>query len=101
MVCRTYSPVLMPRLLNVAPVDPSLLYEVTAIDSVSFCVAVNFMSESSQNNDLRNRILFTIMILCVYRFGTFVPLPGIDPQQLQCDALHQFLLWQRIYQVRR
>ena len=40
------------------------------------------MSESSQNNDLRNRILFTILILSVYRFGTFVPLPGIDPDQL-------------------
>ena len=41
------------------------------------------MSESSQSNDLRNRILFTIFILTVYRFGTFVPLPGIDPEQLQ------------------
>ena len=41
------------------------------------------MSESSQSNDLRNRILFTIFILTVYRFGTFVPLPGIDPDQLQ------------------
>ena len=41
------------------------------------------MSESSQPNDLRNRILFTIFILAVYRFGTFVPLPGIDPEQLQ------------------
>ena len=36
-----------------------------------------------QNNDLRNRILFTIFILAVYRFGTFVPLPGIDPDQLK------------------
>ena len=41
------------------------------------------MSASSQTNDLRNRILFTIFILAVYRFGTFVPLPGIDPEQLQ------------------
>jgi len=41
------------------------------------------MSESSQNNDLRNRILFTVFILAIYRFGTFVPLPGIDPEQLQ------------------
>ena len=41
------------------------------------------MSESSQSNDLRNRILFTIFILTVYRFGTFVPLSGIDPEQLQ------------------
>ena len=41
------------------------------------------MSELSQSNDLRNRILFTIFVLSVYRFGTFVPLPGIDPEQLQ------------------
>ena len=41
------------------------------------------MSESSQNNDLKNRIIFTIFILAVYRLGTFVPLPGIDPEQLQ------------------
>ena len=41
------------------------------------------MSTSSQSNDLRNRILFTIIILSIYRLGTFVPLPGIDPQQLQ------------------
>ena len=41
------------------------------------------MSESSQTNDLRNRIIFTISILAVYRLGTFIPLPGIDPEQLQ------------------
>jgi len=37
----------------------------------------------TQNNDLRNRIIFTIFILAVYRFGTFVPLSGIDPDQLK------------------
>ena len=41
------------------------------------------MSASSQTNDLKNRIIFTIFILAVYRFGTFVPIPGIDPEQLQ------------------
>ena len=41
------------------------------------------MSSSSPNNDLRNRILFTLALLSVYRFGTFVPLPGIDPEQLK------------------
>ena len=41
------------------------------------------MSEASQSHDLRNRIFFTIFILAVYRFGTFVPIPGIDPEQLQ------------------
>ena len=38
---------------------------------------------SSKNNDLRNRILFTVLILSVYRLGTYVPLPGIDIQALQ------------------
>ena len=41
------------------------------------------MSQLSQSNDLRNRIFFTIFILSIYRFGTFVPLPGIDPDQLK------------------
>ena len=41
------------------------------------------MSETSHSNDLRNRIFFTLFILSVYRFGTFVPIPGIDPDQLQ------------------
>ena len=41
------------------------------------------MSTSSSSNDLKNRILFTLVILIVYRFGTFVPLPGIDPEQLK------------------
>jgi preprotein translocase subunit SecY len=34
-------------------------------------------------SDLKNRIFFTIFILCVYRFGTYVPLTGIDPEALQ------------------
>lgn len=29
-------------------------------------------------SDLRNRILFTLGLLIVYRLGTFVPVPGID-----------------------
>ena len=37
----------------------------------------------SKSNDLRNRIIFTVLILCVYRLGTYVPLPGIDSQSLQ------------------
>ncbi len=41
------------------------------------------MSSTSHSNDLKNRILFTIFILAIYRLGTFVPLPGIDPEQLK------------------
>ena len=32
--------------------------------------------------DLRNRILVTLGILAIYRFGSFVVIPGIDPSQL-------------------
>ena len=41
------------------------------------------MSSIAQSGDLKNRIIFTILILAIYRFGTFVPLPGIDPEQLK------------------
>ena len=41
------------------------------------------MSSIAQSGDLKNRIIFTILILSIYRFGTFVPLPGIDPDQLK------------------
>ena len=40
------------------------------------------MSQTS-SGDLKNRVLFTILVLAVYRLGTFVPLPGIDPEQLK------------------
>ena len=37
----------------------------------------------NQTSDLKNRILFTIFILSIYRLGTFIPLAGIDPESLQ------------------
>jgi len=37
----------------------------------------------SQAKDLKNRILFTILLLIVYRLGTYVPLSGIDPLALK------------------
>ena len=36
----------------------------------------------SKKNDLVSRIIFTVLILCVYRLGTYIPLPGIDSQSL-------------------
>lgn len=33
--------------------------------------------------ELRQRILFTIGLLCVYRLGTYIPVPGIDAVALQ------------------
>ena len=38
---------------------------------------------SSHSSDLRNRIFFTIFILCIYRLGTYVPIAGIAPVALQ------------------
>jgi preprotein translocase subunit SecY len=32
--------------------------------------------------DLRYRILYTLFILLIYRLGSFIVLPGIDPSQL-------------------
>ena len=40
-------------------------------------------NSSPKSNDLRNRIFFTIFILCIYRLGTFIPIAGIDPFALQ------------------
>lgn len=33
--------------------------------------------------ELRKKILFTLLLLFVYRFGSFVVLPGIDPNKLE------------------
>ena len=37
----------------------------------------------SQASDLKKRIFFTIMVLVVYRLGTYIPLAGIDPTALK------------------
>ena len=44
---------------------------------------LNTAGAFSQAKDLKNRILFTILILIIYRLGTYVPLAGIDPQALK------------------
>ncbi len=33
--------------------------------------------------ELRKRVLFTAMILAIYRFGSWLPAPGIDSQEIQ------------------
>ena len=37
----------------------------------------------SQADDLKKRVIFTILLLIVYRLGTYVPLAGIDPDSLK------------------
>jgi len=32
--------------------------------------------------ELNKRLLFTALMLVVYRLGVFVPIPGIDPEQI-------------------
>ena len=41
--------------------------------------SLNTAGAFSQAKDLKNRILFTVLLLIVYRLGTYVPLAGIDP----------------------
>ena len=41
------------------------------------------LSLISQAKELKSKILFTILLLFVYRFGSYIPLPGIDPIALQ------------------
>ena len=38
--------------------------------------------------ELRRRLLFTAMILAFYRLGSWIPVPGVDPQQVE-DYLDQ------------
>jgi len=45
--------------------------------------SLNSTGAFSQANDLKKRILFTILILIIYRLGTYVPLAGIDPSALK------------------
>ena len=41
---------------------------------------LNF-SALAKAEELKKRIWFTLGALLVYRFGTYIPLPGIDPSQ--------------------
>lgn len=37
---------------------------------------------ANKNGELKSRLIFLLLALVVYRFGTHVPVPGIDPDQL-------------------
>jgi preprotein translocase subunit SecY len=45
--------------------------------------SANQLAKSGKFGDLRRRIIFLIMALVVYRIGGHIPVPGIDPVQLQ------------------
>ncbi|MEM7612354.1 MAG: preprotein translocase subunit SecY [Pseudomonadota bacterium] len=40
------------------------------------------LAQASKLTELRQRLLFLIGALIVYRIGTFIPVPGVDPLQL-------------------
>jgi len=48
------------------------------------------LSKNSFSNlgNLKNRILFTLMVLIVYRLGTYVPIPGINPLSVKAFFYH-------------
>ncbi|MFW6095477.1 MAG: preprotein translocase subunit SecY [Bacteroidota bacterium] len=48
---------------------------------------INTLKNIWKIEDLKKRILFTLSILLIYRLGSFIVLPGIDPNQL--SALEQ------------
>jgi len=45
--------------------------------------AIGTIGKTGKYGDLRRRLLFLLMALLVYRVGTHVPVPGIDPDQLR------------------
>jgi len=45
--------------------------------------SANQLAKSGKFGDLRRRIIFLILALVVYRIGGHIPVPGIDPTQLQ------------------
>jgi preprotein translocase subunit SecY len=43
----------------------------------------NQLAKSGKFGDLRRRLVFLLLALVVYRLGAHIPVPGIDPAQLQ------------------
>ena len=45
--------------------------------------SANQLAKSGKFGDLRRRLMFLLLALVVYRLGAHIPVPGIDPNQLQ------------------
>ena len=43
----------------------------------------NTLGKTGKYGDLKRRLLFLLLALVVYRIGTHIPVPGIDPDQLR------------------
>ncbi|MBV9570174.1 MAG: preprotein translocase subunit SecY [Alphaproteobacteria bacterium] len=53
-------------------------------------LAANFnFSNFGKATELRQRILFTVVVLIIARLGTYIPMPGIDPSQLARELSQQ------------
>lgn len=46
-------------------------------------MATTTNATGAMNGELKSRLLFLLLALVVYRLGTHIPVPGIDPDQLQ------------------
>lgn len=52
-------------------------------------MASNTLLDIFRIKDLRNRILFTLGVLMIYRVGTFIPIPGINVSAIQAALTSQ------------
>lgn len=50
---------------------------------------LNLLQSAFSNKSIRNKIFFTLAILALYRFGSFVPVPGINPEAIK-EMSNQF-----------
>ncbi|MGH9520177.1 MAG: preprotein translocase subunit SecY, partial [Terriglobales bacterium] len=41
------------------------------------------IAKTGKYGDLRRRLIFLLLALVVYRIGSYIPVPGIDPNQLE------------------
>ncbi len=44
--------------------------------------SLSMLAGKGKSGSLRKRLLFVLMALTVYRIGSFIPVPGVDPEQM-------------------
>lgn len=52
---------------------------------------IEYLKNCWKIEDLRQRILITILFVAIYRFGSFVVLPGINPGLLENSSRRQLV----------
>jgi preprotein translocase subunit SecY len=60
---------------------PSFVF-TAAVTLVTGTLFLMWLGEATRFADLRQRLYFLIGALIVYRIGTFIPVPGIDPEAM-------------------